>query len=291
MAHEAIAALPCWTGDWTAEPISGGLSNEIWKVTDAAGSHVVRFGSDYPFHQVDRAREAMSARAAYAAGFAPEVEYTAPGVMVTRWIESRTWSPEDVTAAPERVADLLAAFHTRMAAKVSGPGYIFWPFHVIREYARQLSGSAHDSHLPRFLDLAAEMEAAQVPLPIVFGHHDLLPANFLDDGIRLWLIDFEYAGFGTAMFDLAGAASNAGMTEEQSTRLITAYLGHEPDAAFLKAFAAMQCVSLVRETMWAMVSGLNLSTPGVDFDAYTQENMQSLDAALNRYRSAYGSSQ
>ena len=40
-----------------------------------------------------------------------------------------------------------------------------------------------------------------------------------------------------------------------------------------------------------MVSGLNLSTPGVDFDAYTQENMQSLDAALNRYRSAYGSSQ
>ena len=42
-----------------------------------------------------------------------------------------------------------------------------------------------------------------MPMPIVFGHHDLLPGNFMDDGKRLWLIDWEYGGFGTAMFDLA----------------------------------------------------------------------------------------
>ena len=54
------------------------------------------------------------------------------------------------------------------------------------------------------------LEQAQVPLPIVFGHHDLLPGNFIDDGKRLWLIDWEYGGFGTAMFDLANLSSNGG---------------------------------------------------------------------------------
>jgi thiamine kinase-like enzyme len=40
---------------------------------------------------------------------------------------------------------------------------------------------------------------------------------FIDDGERLWLIDFEYAGFNTAMFDLAGAASNAGFAPTNPT--------------------------------------------------------------------------
>ena len=70
-----ILELPCWEGPVTAEPLKGGLSNESWKVTDARGSHVVRFGKDFPVHHVDRAREAMCAKAAYAAGFAPEAVY------------------------------------------------------------------------------------------------------------------------------------------------------------------------------------------------------------------------
>ncbi len=288
IGRETIGALPCWRGEWTAEPLSGGLSNEIWKVTDSAGSHVVRFGEDYPFHYVDRAREVMSARAAHALGLAPEVEYAASGVMVTTWIEGRTWTAEDVRARPEAIAGLLRDFHRGMPSRVSGPGYIFWPFHIIRDYARKLAGTKHERHLPGFIDLNAEMEAVQVKMPIVYGHHDLLPANFIGDGERPWLIDYEYAGYGTAMFDLAGAASNAEMTGEQSDRLIAAYLGYDPDLAFRRAFAAMQCVALVREAMWSMVSEGNLSTPGVDFDAYAAENIERLGVFLDRYRQEFG---
>ncbi len=288
MGREAIGALPCWRGAWAAEPLSGGLSNEIWKVTDEAGAHVVRFGADYPFHFVDRAREAMSARAAHALGLAPAVEHAAPGVMVTAWVEGRTWAAEDVRAAPEAVAALLRDFHAGMPAEVSGPAYIFWPFHIIRDYARQIAGSKHARHAPRFLALAAELEAAQVPMPIVYGHHDLLPANFIGDGERPLLIDFEYAGYGTAMFDLAGAAANVEMAEDEAERLVSAYLGHAPDRAFRRAFAAMQCVALVREAMWAMVSEMNLTTEGVDFDAYAAENVERLEVALGRYRREFG---
>jgi thiamine kinase-like enzyme len=74
-----------------------------------------------------------------------------------------------------------------------------------------------------FVELAGKLEAVQAPLPIIFGHHDLLPANFIHDGRRLWLIDFEYAGFGTAMFDLAGIASNSGFDAVKADELLLRY--------------------------------------------------------------------
>ena len=291
MAHERIRALPCWRGRISAEPLIGGLSNESWKVVDEAGTHVVRFGADFPFHHVSRANELMAARAAHAAGFAPEVEYAEPGVMVSRFLAARTWGEADVSADPARVGRHLRAFHERMPREVSGPAVIFWVFHVIRDYARTLAarGSRFAGDLPRLVGIADAMEAAQVPLPIVYGHHDLLPQNFLEDGDgRLWLIDYEYAGFGTAMFDLAGAASNAGLGEDQADALLAAYFGHAPDAATVCAFGAMQCASLAREAMWAMVSEIFLAAPGADYDAHAQEYLTRLDAALDRYQSSYG---
>jgi thiamine kinase-like enzyme len=293
MSIDRIRALPCWQGDVVAAPMSGGLSNEIWKVTDGAGAHVVRFGADYPFHHVFRDREAMVARAAARAGFAPAVEYTEPGVMVTAFLGARTWAAEDVAANPERVGLLLADFHQRMRGEVEGAAFLFDVFHVIRDYGRTLvrAGSPFAGKVPEYLEMAAGLEAVQVPLPIVFGHHDLLPANFLEDDARLWLIDYEYAGFGTAMFDLAGLASNAMMGAGQAARMIRAYLGHPPDAGFTRAFAAMQVASLLREAMWAMVSDLYLAAPGVDYKAYAADNLARLDDALARCRAEHGNLQ
>lgn len=260
----------------------------IWKVTDAAGQHVLRLGSDYPFHHVRREREAMTARAAHARGFAPEVEYHAPGVMVTKFIKARTCDARDLQRDPQGVAALLRRFHTDMQKEVSGEAYFFWPFHVIRDYVRTLAGTDHATGLPRYLALAKAMEAVQVPLPVAFAHNDLLPANFLDDGTRLWLIDYEYAGWSTPLFDLAGVAANADMPRAGATELLTAYFDAMPDLELLRAFAAMQVAALIRELLWALVSDLHLSAPGVDYRAYAAENLIRLEAALSDYESHYG---
>lgn len=291
MSLDRIRALPCWQGAVTAEPLRGGLSNESWKAVDGAGAHVVRFGADFPFHHVSRANEVMAARAAHRAGFAPEVEFAAPGVMVTRFLGARTWGAADVRADPERVGRYLRAFHQRMPAEVAGPAVMFWVFHVIRDYARTLDErqSRFLPDLPRLVSLAGALEAAQVALPVVYGHHDLLPANFLEDAEgRLWLIDYEYAGFGTAMFDLAGAASNAGMDGAEAAALIGAYFGARPDAATGRAFDAMQCASLAREAMWAMVSEIFLAAPGADYDAHARDYLGRLDAALDLFQTTHG---
>ncbi len=289
-SDDRILSLPIWKGEIAWEPLHGGLSNESFAVSDGDERYVVRFGKDFPFHHVSREREVMAARAAHAIGLAPEVVHAAPGVMVSRFIEATTYGPTEVRANTPRIAELVRRFHQAMPAEVSGPGFIFWVFHVIRDYARTLKagGSRMSDRLGDFLALNAEFEAAQVPLPIVYGHHDLLPANFLDDGQRIWLIDFEYAGFSTPLFDLAGIASNAHFSPEEADELLRLYFGKEPDPALKQAQAAMQCASLLREAMWSMVSELHLDTPGIDYVAYTGENLGYLDEALATYRSRFG---
>jgi thiamine kinase-like enzyme len=289
-AAARVRALAIWSGEIDIEPIAGGLSNESFKVTDGARAYVVRFGRDLPCHHVLRERETMTARAAARAGLAPALVHAGPGVLVLDYIEGRTYRAEDVAGDIPRIADLIRRYHLTMPREVSGPGFMFWPFHVIRDYAHTLkaANSRKAGELPGYLELAEELERAQMPLPIVFGHNDLLPANLLDDGRRLWLIDFEYGGFSTAMFDLAGLASNAGFDQEQSALLLALYFGRQPEAALVQSHAAMQCASLLREAMWSMVSELYLDAPGADYVAYTEENLEKLDAALDTYRSRFG---
>lgn len=287
---DRILALPLWQGEPTIAPLHGGLSNQSFRITDQTGSYVARIGQDYPFHHVFRDRELMTARAAHEAGFAPEVIHAEPGLMVSRFIDARTFGEDDVAAQLDRIAALIRRFHDSMGRHVSGAGFMFWVFHVMRDYARTLrrTGSTRTPHLDKYLDLATRLEAVQIPQPIIFGHHDLLPANLLDDGDRLWLIDFEYAGFGTAMFDLAGLASNAGLTTEQSEALLGAYFTRPPTQDERRSHGAMQCASLLREAMWSMVSEIHLDTPGIDFVAYADENLQRLDAALDSYQTTFG---
>lgn len=285
-----IQRLPLWQGPLAIKPLKGGISNESWLVSDDFKTYVVRFGEDFPFHHVNRAHEAMVARAAHAAGFAPELVHFEQGMMVSQFLNAQTFDAALVRENLEEIAKLVQGFHQTMPQHVSGPAPIFGVFHVIRDYVRTLNtgNSRHMSVLTTFLDQAKALESVQVPLPIVYGHNDLLPANLLKADNRLWLIDFEYAGFSTAMFDLAGLSSNARFDDKQSEELLALYFGAKPDAALIQSLAAMQCASLLREALWSMVSELYLAAPGVDYAAYTQDQLSSYCAKLDLYQSKYG---
>jgi thiamine kinase-like enzyme len=285
-----IKSLPIWQGALTIRPLKGGISNESWLVTDDAASRVVRFGDDFPFHHVDRAHETMVARAAHQAGFAPELIHAEPGMMVSQFLNARTYDAKSVQKNIQTISTLVRSFHRLMPSHVSGYARLFWVFHVVRDYARTLSArnSRLKGQLPGLLDIAAALEAAQIPLPLVYGHNDLLPANFLEADGRLWLIDFEYAGYSTAMFDLAGLSSNAGFSDEQSQRLLELYFNETPSVSTLKAFQAMQCASRSSEAMWSMVSELYLAATGVDYEAYTAGQLDAFQQKLSAYQSRYG---
>jgi thiamine kinase-like enzyme len=122
---------------------------------------------------------------------------------------------------------------------------------------------------------------------IVFGHNDLLAANLIDDGQRLWLIDWDYAGFNSPLFDLANLASNNEFTPELESVLLESYFGAPPAAPLSRAFAAMQCASLLRESLWGAVSRL---TSSIDFDyaAYTRDYLQRFEQRWRRFQEPHG---
>ena len=288
---DRVKGLGIWQSDVDPQPLSGGLSNENFTVVDGGGTFVVRIvDGDVPVHHVFRDNEFMASWAAHAAGFAPEVVHARDGVMVLRFVDGRTYEPDDVRSNLQRVADLIRRFHTQMPRFVTGPGRLFWPFHVVRDYANTLKAgnSRMLPNVPGYLGLAEELEAVQPPLPIIYAHNDLLPANFIDDGTKIWLIDFEYAAYSTAMFDLAGVSSMARFSAEEDVQLLTTYFGEAPSAELIKAHAAMKCAALLREAMWSMVSELHLNAPGVNYEEYTAENLEGLELAVDAYRSRFG---
>ena len=113
----------------------------------------------------------------------------------------------------------------------------------------------------------------------MFGHNDLLAGNFIDDGERLWLVDWEYAGFNSPLFDLGGLASNSAMPDALREALLETYFDRPASGELRLRFAAMTAASLLRETMWSMVSEIH-SALDFDYRAYTVEN-------LNRFEAAY----
>jgi len=285
-----VAGLPCWGGKPRLEPLAGGLSNTAFVVDDGRARYVARCGGDIPVHHVFRDRERAASIAAHAAGLSPELVYAGQGVMVLRYIEGRTLAEADLRSNLARIVGLLTTCHRELARHLAGPANSFWVFHVIRDYARTLRTADDGSEraVSRYEAIVDALEAAQTPLPIVFGHHDLLPANFLDDGKRLWLIDWEYGGFGTAMFDLANLAANGGFAPPDDLRLLDAYFRQPVSADIQRSFDAMKVASALREAAWAMVSAIHLDVPGADYRAHAAEYLNRTDAALARYLERHG---
>ena len=285
-----IARLPCWRGKVTLEPLPGGLSNASFLVDDGKERYVARCGGDIPAHHVFRDRERAATVAAHAAGLSPELVYAGPGVMVIRHIEGRTFAEADLRANITRIAPLLSTCHRELARHLAGPANMFWVFHVIRDYARTLTAARGRSagELSRYVALADALEAQQMPLPIVFGHHDLLPGNFIDDGERVWLIDWEYGGFGTAMFDLANLAANGSFSPAEDRLLLESYFQKTVRDDVQRSFDSMKVASALREACWAMVSASHLAVPGADYQAHAADFIARTEAALARYAERHG---
>lgn len=277
-------ALPIWQGETRATVLGGGITNLNVLVTDANRRAVVRIGDDIPVHQIMRFNELAASRAAHAAGVSPAVLHTEPGALVIDFVEGRTMTAQDLRDQEllEQALALVMHAHRDIPLHLRGPALTFWVFQVVRDYAATLE-DGRSRHLPALPGLLAEadaLERAVGRIEMVFGHNDLLPGNFLHDGTRMWLIDWDYAGWGSPLFDLGGLAANCGLDEVQEAWLLEAYFGAAPDADLWRRYRAMKAAAALREAMWSMVQEIH-SKLDFDYRTYTAEY-------LDTYRRAQG---
>ena len=281
-AREKAAALPIWGRPVVPEPVGGGITNANFLVDDGERRCFVRVGDDIPVHHILRWHELAASRAAHAAGISPAVLHAEPGVLVLDLVEGRTFGPAEVRERRnlERIVPLLHRVHRDLPRHLRGPTLAFWVFHVLRDYAAGLAEAGHrlTADLPGLLARAERLEQAVGPIDLVFGHNDLLAANLIDDGTRLWLVDWDYGGWNSPLFDLGGLASNNELPPEDRDWLLEAYFERPLDDDLRRRAHAMLTASLLREAMWSMVSEIH-SRLDFDFVAYTAENLARFERA------------
>jgi thiamine kinase-like enzyme len=275
------AALPCWSGKVDPRPLSGGMTNHNFVVEDRGRKLMVRIGEDNLVHGILRWHERAASEAAARAGISPRIIYAEAGALVMEFIDGKTFDEPDIRANIERIAPLLRRAHREVGHAMQGATLAFWPFQVNRDYLGRLAreNSRHAGKLSRLAALNTDLEAALGPVEIVFGHNDLLPANIIDDGKRLWLIDWDYAGFNTPFFDLGGLASNASFSASETDALLEGYFERPADERMRKGAEIMTIISLLRETLWSMVSEQHAMV-AFDYAGYTAKNEERLAKAV-----------
>ncbi|GGO80634.1 choline/ethanolamine kinase family protein [Nonomuraea cavernae] len=268
---EVLDRIPLLSGvPRSVEELPGGLTNRNYKVTVPGGAYVVRVSaSDGALLAIDRDAEHANTLAAFRAGVGPAVHDYVPGagVLVVGFLPGRTFTEADLrdTRNLPRVAGACRRLH-------AGPRFTgdFDMFDVQRRYLAIVRERGF--RLPaRYLDFMPDVAQIQKCLEIrreitVPCNNDLLPGNIIDDGERLWLIDYEYAGNNDPCFELGNIWSESDLPLDHLDELVTAYYGRRLRNRIARA-RLLGLMSKYGWTLWASIQdGANES---IDFDFWS----------------------
>ena len=265
----------------TLTALSGGITNRNFLVALAGerDRYVIRLaGNDTHLLGISREVEHAATVAAAGVGVGPEVTaFIRPeGYLVTRFIEGSPIS-EEAMREPETL-DRVAASLRRIHDGPPIPG-LFVPLRIVEAY-RALA-AARGVRIPPEYELAAaigrriELACLANPMEPRPCHNDLLNANFIDDGVRIRIVDWEYAGMGDRFFDLGNFSINHELTPDADALLLGAYDGGGVRIDRLARLTLMRIVSDFREAMWGVLQQ-GISTLDVDFVAYAAEHFDRL---------------
>lgn len=283
-----IDAVQDRLGALAGEPavLGGGITNHNFRVLLADGTEAVLrvAGRDTELLGIDRAAEHVATVAAAKLGIAPAVLAFLPdqSCLVTRFVHAAPIANQALREAPAlpEVARALRAFHEHAPAL---PTRFDVPA-IARAYLA-LAGERGGDPPQAAWDAAAlaeriaaavrgESEHALVPC-----HDDLLGANVLvEDGGRVWLVDWEYAGMGDRYFDLGNLSINNGFTEDDDRALLSAYWAEDCTPRRFAALRLMRVMSDVREALWG-VAQTALSDLDFDFPGYAERHFARLRAS------------
>jgi thiamine kinase-like enzyme len=280
--RDALWRIPELTGrDLSLAPLSGGITNRNYLVTVAGvpERYVLRIaGDDTYLLGIDREVEYAATVAAAGVGVGPDVSaFLRPeGFLVTRFIEGAPFPERGVPRADPiaRLAESLRRVHGGPPV----PG-LFSPLRVAERYAALAAERGvsippayrHARQLGRRVELAC-LTSVEDLRPC---HNDLLAGNLIDDGTRIRIVDWEYAGMGDPFFDLGNLSINNDFTPDEDAALLRAYEtgGVRPER--LARLTLMRVVSDLREAMWGVLQQA-ISTLDVDFVAYADRHFDRL---------------
>lgn len=287
-ARAALKDIPLFDGvDASAPGITrlGGLTNLVFRVDHDGMSYCLRIPGEGTEEYIDRKTEAQMAEAAARAGVSPEVLFSdgASGLMVTRFLDGfETMSPDlfrTRQGAPARAAKAFKQLHT------SGETFEFQfeLLGMIDDYLKVLG--TKDVEFPEgYHDVLKESEEVRAalnahPVKRVACHCDPLCENFLDDGERMWIVDWEYSGMNDPLWDLGDLSVEGEFTAEQDAEMINAYFGGAPGDAEYGRVIIHKAMCDLLWTLWGLIQHAN-KNPVDDFWAYSTGRFERCKALM-----------
>ena len=276
-ARAAISTVPVLSAldsDTMTIARLGGLTNLVFKVSDATQAYCLRVPGPGTEEYINRHHEARAAREAAKAGVSPEVVHfdETSGVMVTRFLHRTvTMSPatfRERAGSPARAGRAFRTLHDSGATF----SFRFELFAMVDEYLQILAGKSVD--LPEgyhqvLSESAGVREAlAAHPLPLAACHCDPLCENFLDTGERMWIVDWEYSGMNDPMWDLGDLSVEGGFSPAQDEEMIQAYFGGDPRPDERGRIIIYKAMCDLLWTLWGLIQHAN-DNPADDFWAYS----------------------
>ena len=140
-----------------------------------------------------------------------------------------------------------------------------------------MPGGYHD-----VVDAAQPIKAALAahPAGLAPSHCDPLCENFLDDGTRMWIVDWEYSGMNDPMWDLGDLSVEAEMDADQEAELLRAYFGRAPTAAENGRVVIYKAMCDLLWTLWGLIQHAD-ANPAADFWAYATNRFNRCRALMD----------
>ena len=264
--------------------LSGGLTNRNFLIETPADKYVARVSSNSSdFLSIDSGSEFINTTIAGKGGVGAEVLDYIPGegLLLISYISGKTYGADDVAANLPRIATSLRNLHA-----LEPFDHEFNMFNTQSNYfkiVKEQGFRVPDGYVD-FEPMVAQIKKAFEVLfeGLVPCNNDLLPGNFIDDGKKIWLIDYEYSGNNDACFEIGNVWAEAFQPIEALEELVTAYYGaHRPDKV-----ARAWLWALMAKYGWTLWASIQDSVSEIEFD-FWEWGMSKYDLARSEFTSEY----
>ena len=275
-AIKYLKTTPIFTEKITVERFGEGLSNYSFLVTCNNKRFVAKFLNNLLLFHTTHLQEIAANKAAHKLDIAPQIMYYDNKVIIFEYIQSKNLTNEEIKEEKtlKNIIDLLKIIHKKMPYYFRGPAMINWNFYSVRDYVRTLRkiNSPYIEKLNNFLKDIAIFEDISVPFDIVFIHGDFFPSNILNDGKKLWFVDWEYSGFNSSLHDLGSISKHGEFNQKEDNFILEQYYEVPITSKLYRQFHAIKCSSLLKEVLWSMIAEIK---PPIDYDfrQYTKEKL------------------
>lgn len=237
-----LNSFPVFSVDWQnffedppilkMQKLEGGLTNSTYRYAVENKSFVIRIGSpDTKRLNINRKQELFFHNIGILSGIAPKIYYSDPnkGILVCEFIKGKALKSKDLNNKDIliKIVNMIKQLHlNKINQKQKLATFYFSSINSLLKNMDFLKGSKIQEI--RYAICLVKQLQTQMPMNEfqVAAHNDLFARNLINAGEKIWLIDWEYAGWESPYNDLASLVMEDELNLNQEKLILKTYFGN-----------------------------------------------------------------